>query len=70
MYMKRECNRCQSAFNCREDRRDLCHCTHIYILPEIKNYIKENYDDCLCHNCLKEVKNNFHSSGVNPKYKR
>ncbi|MFV0418848.1 MAG: cysteine-rich CWC family protein [Dysgonomonas sp.] len=66
--MKKICPRCSSAFACREDRTDLCHCTHIYLLSGVRDYIKENYENCLCPKCLKETNTSFHSFGVNPKY--
>jgi hypothetical protein len=66
--MKKICSRCSSSFNCREDRTDLCHCTHIHLLSGVREYIKEEYANCLCPQCLKETNTNFHSFGVNPKY--
>jgi len=66
--MKKICPRCSSSFVCRVDRTDLCHCTHIYLLSGVRDYIKENYGDCLCPQCLKETNTSFHSFGINPKY--
>jgi len=66
--MKKICPRCSSTFSCREDHTDLCHCTRIYLLTGVRDYIKESYDECLCPHCLKETNMNFYSFGVNPKY--
>ncbi len=66
--MKKICARCASPFVCREDRTDLCHCTHIYLVSGVRDYVKENYETCLCPKCLKETNTSFHSFGVNPKY--
>lgn len=66
--MQKMCPRCSSNFNCREDRADLCHCTRIYLLSGVRDYVKENYESCLCPKCLKETNKNFFSFGVNPKY--
>jgi hypothetical protein len=66
--MRKICPRCSSRFVCREDRTELCHCSHIIVISEVKEYIKESYESCLCPKCLKETSNNFHSFGVNPKY--
>ena len=66
--MQKMCPRCSSSFTCREDRTDLCHCTRIYLLSGVRDYIKENYEKCLCPSCLKETNKSFFSFGVNPKY--
>ena len=66
--MKKICPRCSNSFVCREDRTDLCKCTHTYLIPGVRDYVKENYDNCLCSDCLKETSNSFHSFGVNPKF--
>lgn len=66
--MKKICPRCSTAFICREDRTDLCHCTRIYLLSGVRDYIKESYENCLCPQCLSETNKSFHSFGVNPKY--
>lgn len=66
--MKKICPRCSVNFTCREDRKDLCQCTRVYVMSEVKSYVKENYDKCLCPRCLKETNESFYSSGVNPKY--
>ncbi|MFV0468327.1 MAG: cysteine-rich CWC family protein [Dysgonomonas sp.] len=68
--MKKICPRCSNSFSCRENRTDLCHCTHIYLLPGVRDYVNESYEECLCPQCLKETNLNFHSFGVNPGYVR
>lgn len=66
---KKICPRCSTSFSCREDRTDLCQCTRTYVVPGVRDYVKENYDNCLCPQCLKETSQNFNSFGVNPKFK-
>ena len=66
--MKKICPRCSDSFVCREDRTDLCSCTRIYLLSGVRDYVKENYDECLCPSCLKETSANFQSFGVNPRF--
>lgn len=68
MNMKK-CPRCASQFTCREDRIDLCQCSRIYLEPKAKDYIRDNFNNCLCPDCLKEISLNFSGFGVNPKYK-
>lgn len=68
--MKKLCPRCSTSFVCREDRTDLCSCSRIYLLSGVRDYIKENYEACLCPNCLKETNASFHSFGVNPRFQQ
>ena len=68
--MKKICTRCSTSFGCRQDRVELCKCSHTSLTPGTKDYIKDNYDDCLCPNCLKEISSSYNSMGVNPKYLR
>ena len=64
--MKKICARCSK---CREDRTDLCQCTHTYMVPGSKDFVKNNYDNCLCSACLKEISKSFYGFGVNPKFR-
>lgn len=66
--MKKTCPRCSAKFLCREDRTDLCQCTRVYLQSGVRDYIKENYENCLCQKCLKETNINFNSFSVNPKF--
>lgn len=67
--MKKICPRCLSAFTCREDRTDVCRCTHIYMVPGSRDYIKDYFNKCLCPACQKEISDNYNGIGINPKYK-
>lgn len=66
--MRKTCSRCSSTFVCREDRTDVCHCTRIYLVSGVREYLSDNYSGCLCHQCLKETNDNFLGFGINPKY--
>lgn len=66
--MKKICPRCSANFTCREDRKDLCRCSRVYLSSEVKYFIKESYESCLCPECLKETNTSFYSFGVNPQY--
>ena len=33
-------------------------------------YLMENYSDCLCHDCLKAVKDSFYACEINPRYNK
>ena len=37
---------------------------------EERNYLQEKYDDCLCANCMKELKAEFHNNAFKQILKR
>ena len=53
------CPRCGSAFICRDDDILKCDCTQVVLSPEASKFIGDNYGDCLCLSCLKEINNSF-----------
>ncbi|MDU1903985.1 MAG: cysteine-rich CWC family protein [Dysgonomonas sp.] len=67
--MKKKCSRCSADFTCRQDRIDLCGCSDVFLKPGVKDYIKENYGNCLCPQCLKTTNECFYLSGINPRYR-
>lgn len=56
MPMKKVCPRCGIVFDCRHDE-DICscHCVSVELDDRMRNYLKEKYSDCLCHDCLKAI---------------
>lgn len=66
--MKKICQRCSTAFGCREDRIELCNCRKISLTSAVRDYIKDNYADCLCTKCLQETNTYFYAFDVNPEY--
>ncbi|MFT3993093.1 MAG: cysteine-rich CWC family protein [Dysgonomonas sp.] len=66
--MKKICQRCSASFTCREDRIDLCKCKKISLVSGVRDYIKDNYDNCLCPDCLLETSTFFNACSVNPMY--
>lgn len=66
--MKKICPRCSESFTCRQDRSEVCRCMHVCLNVGVREYVKQNYDACLCPTCLKETSACFFAMGVNPKY--
>lgn len=66
--MKKTCLRCASTFLQKENRAIAYKHTFTYLESDIKKFIKETYDNCICDNCQSEINTNFYSSGVNPKF--
>lgn len=66
--MKKRCPRCGALFDClhNEDIR-LCHCASVELDAKMRKFLKENYSDCLCHNCLVTVKQAFYVCEINPR---
>lgn len=51
------CPVCNSVFTCKHSAD--CWCSEIKIPTEVSSFLKKNYDDCLCKNCLlKTIENN------------
>lgn len=69
--MKKVCLRCGVMFDCKhdEDFRS-CHCTEIGLDAPMRNYLKENYSDCLCPDCLKAVQKSFNTGEINPCFRK
>lgn len=56
---EKTCLRCGSKFICRhDDDITKCQCASVQLTPEARKYIAENYTDCLCANCLRNILTN------------
>ncbi len=68
--MKKVCPRCGTTFDCMHNDILSCHCATVKLDMLQHSYLKENYSDCLCHNCLETVKSSFYVCEINPLYKK
>ena len=50
------CPRCHSTFECKVGNVLLCQCNKINLNVMEKEYLSNNYNDCLCVNCMEEIK--------------
>ena len=50
------CPRCKAAFECKVGDITHCQCYGIGLTAEEKAFLEERYSDCLCRNCLLELK--------------
>ncbi|MBT29945.1 MAG: hypothetical protein CMO01_09825, partial [Thalassobius sp.] len=50
------CPRCKSQFECKVGSITLCQCSTVRLTNAERNYINMLYDDCLCANCMEELK--------------
>lgn len=53
--MKRECERCQAAFECQPNAIEQCQCSQWVLTPATRTLIAQQYQDCLCVSCLQEL---------------
>jgi len=59
MHEEKTCQRCSSVFECKAGSITECQCYVIQLSNEERMFIEECYDDCLCRNCLLELKNRY-----------
>lgn len=50
------CPRCNSTFECKAGKILLCQCNKVNLNEREKEYLKNNYNDCLCIVCIEEIK--------------
>ncbi|MGH8577000.1 MAG: cysteine-rich CWC family protein [Gammaproteobacteria bacterium] len=50
------CPRCGTLFECKVGSVVLCQCSAIDLSEEQRTYVMNNYDDCLCAGCLRELR--------------
>ena len=53
--MLKICPKCKQSFECCVDDILKCHCVSVTIDVAILALLKEEYDDCLCSDCLKSL---------------
>ena len=54
-----ECPRCGVFFECKQGSILICHCSKVKLSREQIAYLAENWDGCLCHDCLVSVKDDW-----------
>jgi len=55
----KKCPRCNKQFECRVGDVPNCQCSSISLSVEERAFIEDRYQDCLCIDCLKELKNKY-----------
>jgi len=59
MHEEKTCPGCSLVFECKAGSITECQCYSIQLNNEERIFIEECYDDCLCKNCLLELKNRY-----------
>lgn len=58
-HEKKICLRCQSGFECKVGDVINCQCYGIELSKEEESFIHSNYQDCVCRNCLLQLKSRY-----------
>ena len=53
------CPRCKCIFECKLGNILQCQCSGISFTQQERKFLEADFTDCLCHTCLKELKNQF-----------
>lgn len=53
---RKRCAKCNTEFTC-SDSGNSCWCNQHKLSTEQLDYLKENYNNCLCENCLRRFSN-------------
>lgn len=56
----KNCQRCNTAFECTPGNITQCQCYGIKITDEQRAYIEQRYSDCLCRDCLQYLQQELH----------
>lgn len=59
MHEAKTCPRCNTFFECKAGHIAHCRCNNIQLSIEVLAFIEDRYTDCLCLNCLLQLKNRF-----------
>jgi len=52
------CPNCNTEFECKVNDVKNCQCFGVNLNENQKDFIRKNFDDCLCKKCLENIKNN------------
>jgi hypothetical protein len=52
----KSCSKCSATFECSNEKMG-CWCENLFLDIDTLKKLKEEYDNCLCPNCLKEYAN-------------
>jgi len=64
------CQRCGQKFECKVGSILLCQCTTVKLNESERDYMREQYSDCLCAGCMKELRAEYHNNKFKNKIKK
>jgi Cysteine-rich CWC len=63
----KHCGRCQAPFECKVGNITECQCYGVAMSDHEKKFIADNYNDCLCRQCLEAIKTEFRQDAMDKK---
>lgn len=69
-HEEKYCPRCNAIFECKVGTIALCQCATVELNNKERNYIQQNYEDCLCASCMKEAKAEYYNNQFKNKIKK
>jgi hypothetical protein len=58
-HEQKKCPRCEAPFECKVGDITHCQCYGVQISVEEEAYIRSAFADCLCRNCLLQLKDRY-----------
>jgi hypothetical protein len=68
-HEEKRCPRCNTAFECKVGSVNLCQCSTVKLSDAERSYLRENFSDCLCADCMRQLRSEFHFKTLNEKLK-
>ncbi|MFN3637300.1 MAG: cysteine-rich CWC family protein [Chloroherpetonaceae bacterium] len=63
-HEEKVCPRCGAHFECKMGTITLCQCSSVPLDDDERAYIASRFQDCLCANCLWELKQEFKRKNI------
>lgn len=64
---KKTCSRCNTIFECNSASIENCQCYTTQLSVKVQTYLQEQYQDCLCKNCLLDIQSEFNLKATDKK---
>ncbi len=66
-HEEKYCPRCKNSFECKVGSILLCQCSTVSLNEKEREFMKNNFEDCLCAECMKAVKVEFRNQELKDK---
>ena len=63
-HEEKYCPCCNATFECKVGSILLCQCSKVKLTEQERDYVREQYEDCLCFNCINKLKNDYHQNSL------
>lgn len=64
------CPRCNAVFECKVGSIQLCQCSLVKLTENERDFIRKDFEDCLCNHCMKSLKSAYHKNIFQEKLKK